>query len=269
MVKKVVVVALLGMIILAGALAYSSLKPPAEASEPIQAIPIGREAIATPTPAPTLAGATAPDAVEGDPTAPMDEEPTAEAAPTAGSAAGIEVSEPIIFEIEQDESRARYVIDEVLRGTPATVVGSTNQVAGQIAVYPDGRSVQVGTILINARAFATDESRRDRTVQNQILLTNQYEYITFLPTAIEGLPASSSVGGTYTFRITGGLTIRDVTREVTFDVTVTPVSESRLEGSARTTIRYADWGVSIPQVPFVASVSDEVQLELDFVATVV
>jgi len=57
-----------------------------------------------------------------------------------------------------------------------------------------------------------------------------------------------------------------VTREVTFDVTLTPVSETRLEGTATSTIRYADFGLSIPRVPSVASVADEVRLEIDFVA---
>jgi polyisoprenoid-binding protein YceI len=62
------------------------------------------------------------------------------------------------------------------------------------------------------------------------------------------------------------LTIRDVTRDVTFDVTVTPTAETRLEGTATTTIRYADYGITIPQVRQVASVAEEVRLEIDFVA---
>lgn len=66
--------------------------------------------------------------------------------------------------------------------------------------------------------------------------------------------------------MTGDLTIRDVTRPVTFDATVTRGSSDRLEGTATTTVRYADWGISIPQVPMVASVSDALRLELDFVA---
>jgi hypothetical protein len=53
---------------------------------------------------------------------------------------------------------------------------------------------------------------------------------------------------------------------VTFDASVTPRSASELEGTASTSIRFADWGISIPSVPFVAGVSDQVKLELDFVA---
>ena len=307
MLKKLIATALLGTLILVGALAYSYLKTPAEASGPIQAIPIGQESIVPPASTPpakpdevvaAIASAAASPATatveqpqaadedetavraapspttdedegaaeaEAEPAAPV-EEPAVETAPPSEPTPAAEAKEPIIFEIQQEGSQARYVIDEVLRGVPTTVVGSTNQVAGQIAVDPANRIAQVGTILINARTFVTDESRRDNAVQNRILLTDQYEYITFAPTAIAGLPDSASVGESYTLQVTGDLTIRDVTRPVTFDVTVTALSESQLEGSARATIRYADWGISIPQVPFVASVSDEVQLELDFVA---
>ena len=62
-------------------------------------------------------------------------------------------------------------------------------------------------------------------------------------------------------------TIRDVARDLTFDATITPVSGTQLDGTANTSIRYADWNLAIPQVPFVANVPDQVRLELDFVAT--
>jgi len=166
-----------------------------------------------------------------------------------------------------NESEARFIIDEVLNNAPKTVIGTTNQVAGEIAVDPqDPTKTRVGTIQINARTLVTDSEFRDRAIKNRILNTDQYEFVTFTPTQINGLPESGSVGQSYTFQIVGDLTVRDVTRQVTFDVTATPVSETRLEGTANTTIRYADWNITIPQVRQVASVSDEVRLEIDFVA---
>ncbi len=48
---------------------------------------------------------------------------------------------------------------------------------------------------------------------------------------------------------------------------MTPTADGVLEGSATSTIQYADWGVSIPSVPFVASVDNQVTLQLDFTAT--
>jgi polyisoprenoid-binding protein YceI len=173
-----------------------------------------------------------------------------------------------VFEIEPEQSQERFVINEVLRGSPKTVVGTTDQVAGQIVLDPtDPDRAQLGAISINARTFATDSTQRDRAIQNLILQTEQHEYITFTPKRMVGLPDRAGIGQPLAFQIVGDLSIRGVTREATFETTVTPHSQDRLEGNASTTIRYADWGITIPQVPAVTGVADHVQLQLDFVAT--
>jgi polyisoprenoid-binding protein YceI len=160
------------------------------------------------------------------------------------------------------------VIDEVLNGAPVTVVGTTNQVSGAIALDLNNSSAaQVGTIQINARTLTTDSEQRNNAIKNMILKTNDNEYITFAPTALVGLPERVAVGQSYSFQIVGQLTIAGQTNEATFDVTVTPTAEGALEGSATTTINYADWGISVPDVPFVTGLADTATLEFDFVAT--
>jgi hypothetical protein len=62
------------------------------------------------------------------------------------------------------------------------------------------------------------------------------------------------------------LTIKGVSRAATFLVTLKPAADGSLSGSATSTVAYADWGVSIPSVPFVASVGQEVTLALSFQA---
>jgi polyisoprenoid-binding protein YceI len=177
------------------------------------------------------------------------------------------VSTPLVFEIVSTESEARFIIDEVLNGSPFTVIGTTDQVAGQLAVDATNvEATQIGTIQINARTLATDSDMRDRAISNRILYTDEYEYITFTPTAIQGLPESVNVGDVLTFQVVGNLTIRDVTQQVTFEMQVTAVAADRLEGRAVTTINYADFGISIPNVPSVTDVADTVSLELDFTA---
>jgi polyisoprenoid-binding protein YceI len=114
--------------------------------------------------------------------------------------------------------------------------------------------------------LSTDNDFRNRALKNQILATNEFEFITFAPTQIVGLPADATVGQSYTFQIVGDLTIKDVTKPVTFDVTVNPISDARLEGNAAATILYSDFGITIPRVQSVASVADQVRLELEFVA---
>jgi polyisoprenoid-binding protein YceI len=176
-------------------------------------------------------------------------------------------TEANVYTIDPSASEVRFVIDEVLRGEPFTVVGSTDQVAGQFALEAsDTSDAAVGTILVNARTLETDDTSRNRAIQNFILNTGSFEYISFTPTAMTGLPSSVSVGETYAAQLTGDLTISGTTRPAAFEVSLTPVSSTQLVGSASSTINYADFGLSIPSVPFVASVDQDVRLELDFTA---
>ena len=235
---------LVGLMLLAlTAVSCSVLQEPEEASAPIEAAPV-EEDVAVET------------AVEEMEAVAEDDEP-------------MEVidNDPITFQIVQAESEARFTLDELLRGEPTTVVGVTDQVAGELLVdFANPAAAQVGTININARTLATDSDFRNKAIKNKILETDAYEFITFAPTAITGLPDSVSVGDTFAFEMTGELTIRDITHEVVFAVTVTAVSESRLEGVAASTIARADYNLVIPSVPSVAEVDEEVLIELDFVA---
>lgn len=173
-----------------------------------------------------------------------------------------------LFSISQEGSEVTFTLSEVLRGQPTTVIGETDQVAGEIAVdLNDLSSAQVGTIQVNARTFVTDESRRNQMIRNQILDTDSYELITFTPTEISGLSGSTTPGQEWTFQITGDLTIRDITQPVTFDVTAQVDDDNRLLGTAVTTINRADFDLNIPSVPFVADVGEEVTLALNFMAS--
>ena len=139
----------------------------------------------------------------------------------------------VIFQISPADSQVRFELDEDLRGSRVTVVGTTDQVAGEIAVnLADLAQTQVGVIQINARTLATDNNFRNRAIQNEILDTGANEFITFTPTAVNGLPPSATVGDTLTFTIDGDLTIRDITRPVTFTIEATVISETQISGSA-------------------------------------
>jgi polyisoprenoid-binding protein YceI len=170
-----------------------------------------------------------------------------------------------LYAIQSGASQATFTIDEVLRGSPKTVVGTTSDVSGQVALDAfDASSAQVGTILIDARTLQTDDTSRTRVLDNQILDTNDYEFISLTPTSLSGLPDAVNVGQPFTFQLTGDLTIRNTTRPVTFDVTATLGTDRTLTGTATSTIEYSDWGITIPDVPFVASVGDQVVLGLNF-----
>ena len=173
------------------------------------------------------------------------------------------------FEIVQAESEVRFTLDEELGGQPTTVVGTTQDVAGQIVIDVENpANSQIGPIEINLRTLATNNDRRNRAIQIRILKSDedQYEFTIFTPTSIDGLPDSVTVGEPFTFTVTGELPLVDVTQTVTWEMTVTPVSETRIEGYGQTQVLRSDYDISIPDVPSVANVTDEVLLEIEFVA---
>ncbi|GAB4527530.1 MAG: hypothetical protein OHK0046_45390 [Anaerolineae bacterium] len=174
-----------------------------------------------------------------------------------------------VFQISQTGTTAEYNIYELLNGADKTVVGTTNEVGGDIAIHmSDLSQSQIGELRINARTFATDNSRRDNAVARFVLQSEQAanEFIIFQPTQIIGLEGAAAVGESITFSVTGDLTISGVTQSTTFTVTAVLESESVLTGSAETVISRGDFNLSIPQVPSVANVSDDVTLKLNFTA---
>ena len=171
------------------------------------------------------------------------------------------------YQISSTDSTVTFALDEELMGQPKTVVGTTNQVAGEIAVnLADLSTAQVGVIQINARGLTTDNNMRTRTMQNRILETGEFEFITFTPTLVNGLPASAVVGESVSFTISGDLTIRDITQPVVFNVTATVVSETQLSGTATAIVNRGDFDLQIPSVPNVANVEEEVELTIEFIA---
>ena len=131
----------------------------------------------------------------------------------------------------------------------------------------DLASSQMGDILINARTFATDSGNRDRAIRGPILNSQEYEFITFRPLTISGLSGAAQPGGEWSFAVEGELVVRDITRPVTFEVVATWEEGDVLRGRASATVLRSDFDLSVPSVPFVANVADEIGLELDFVAS--
>ncbi|HMN29775.1 MAG TPA: YceI family protein [Caldilineaceae bacterium] len=174
------------------------------------------------------------------------------------------------FVIDQSQSQARFILSEKLVGRPKSVIGVTQLVDGSITLDPaDLTKTKLSPIQIDARDFTTDSGMRNTAIRRFILQSSQdqYRYIVFTPTALKGLPASGQATDTLTFEIAGDLTISGVTKPVTFVTTVTADSATKLSGLAKAHVLRSDFNLNIPSVSGVADVTNEVQLELQFVAT--
>jgi polyisoprenoid-binding protein YceI len=189
---------------------------------------------------------------------------------TTAETAATETSTPeaaAAFVIDAARSTATFEIDEVLRGSPQRVVGTTSELAGQIQVDPtDLATVEFSQIVVNARTFETGSGNRDRAIRGPVILnsaSDEFELITFDVTTVDGLSGSLTIGEPVSFTVGGDLLIRDTTTNVTFEVSATMVDE----GTAEATVLRSDYGIGIPNAPGVADVGDEVVIRLDFVAT--
>lgn len=179
-------------------------------------------------------------------------------------------AETILFTLDKEESSARFTLTEDLRRIHTVVIGTTKEIAGEIFVdFENPANTQIGTIRINVRTLATDEQFRDRAIRGQILRVNEkpdWEFSDFTPTEIQNLPETITFGEPFNVNIIGDLRIRDIVQTVTFEATITPVSETRIEGKASATILREQFDLQIPAASMIANVSEEVTLELEFVA---
>ena len=146
--KKNIYMVLLLFMVLLTATACGILQEPAEPSATIEAVPLeieeSEESAAVEVP--TEAAEEPPvELDEAEETETMEEEAVAEETTDETAVAGL-----VVYEISQGDSEVRFELDEDLRGVRTTVVGMTDQVAGQIALdFSDLATAQVGEIQIN------------------------------------------------------------------------------------------------------------------------
>jgi len=166
------------------------------------------------------------------------------------------------FEIA-DGSEANYRVREQLAGVsfPNDAVGVTRGVSGSIAFDDAGAVVEGSAVVVDLAGLVSDQSRRDGFVRNNTLQTARFPTATFVPTAVGGLTFPLPDGGEAEVEITGELTVRGVTRPVTWiGVATFDGDEVRLE--AATTFTFEDFDLVKPRVASVLSVADQITLEI-------
>ena len=110
-----------------------------------------------------------------------------------------------------------YRVEEVLFGANTTATGRTSTVTGSLTI--DGSKATAATFTVDVASIASDDSRRDRQFAGRIMSTSEFPTATFVltqPIAFGSVPAE---GAQIKAKATGDLTLRGVTKSVTFDVT--------------------------------------------------
>lgn len=159
-------------------------------------------------------------------------------------------------------SFAGYRVDEVLNGTEVTVTGRTSEVTGTLTV--NDLTLEAAEFTVDVASIATNSSHRDQYFRDSAMSVRSHPTAGFAltePVAFDVVPAAGEI---VEREVTGDLTLAGVTGRVTFTVQLRGDGSS-VEIVGQIPIVFADYGVTAPQLGFVA-VEGTGYVEFDLVA---
>jgi polyisoprenoid-binding protein YceI len=184
--------------------------------------------------------------------------------PTGESAVQLVGSLEGAWQVRQRDSFLGYRITEQysrLYGT-TEAVGRTNELEGTLVVA-DGEVVEL-EVGADLRTLESDQDNRDRVIRRRYLESERFPRARFVLTEPFRLDALRSPGETFSAAADGELTVRDVTRSVTFPV------EAQLRGDVvqvvgSLAIQLSSFEVEAPDIPGYVSVEDDAAIEVNLV----
>jgi len=175
---------------------------------------------------------------------------------------------PRVFGILPEDSEASYDIQEKLAflPLPSRAVGRTKAIEGQFTLTMGAAPrVEDAQFSVDLRTLTSDQNRRDQLIRTRWLESNTYPMAEFRATRVEPLPAGYVEGQEVPLRITGNMTIRTTTLELTFD-TRASMQGNTIRGTATTFLLMRDFGFEPPNIANAVLVEDGVNLTVNFTA---
>lgn len=171
-----------------------------------------------------------------------------------------------VYAIVPEESAARYRVQEELAQVGQTeAVGETRAIIGQLGFASDGLPVPCSRFDVDMRTLKSDQARRDNYLYNNTLEAETYPLATFVLRGVAGLEAPLAEGEETTITLIGDLTLRDTTKLVAWEATVTKRGGD-LSGSAATEFEMPAFNITPPSVSVVLGLDETVRLEIDLTA---
>ena len=170
-----------------------------------------------------------------------------------------------------DKSKATIRVREQLVGVslPSDAVLTATGAKGSFTLNTDGTFAPGSKITFDLTTLSSDERDRDNFIKRDTLRVSQFPTAEFVPTKTSGLTVPLATSGTFTFTLTGNMTIKGQTHEVTFDVTAKREGgDLTATATANPSWKFGDFGMTAPSVPLrVLSVTDEIRAAVEIVAT--
>ena len=153
---------------------------------------------------------------------------------------------------------AGFTFDELLPGDARNTSGSTTDVSGEMVI--ESGTLTSGEVTVDLTNIVTDRDVRDVNVRRKILNTDTYPeaYFTLTePADVSSLPEDGTTG---TVKLTGDLTIRGVTNEITQEFTVLRTGDHVIV-HADIPFNRLDYGVETPDF-IAAKIAEEGQINI-------
>jgi polyisoprenoid-binding protein YceI len=149
-----------------------------------------------------------------------------------------------------DASQLGYRVKEVLFGQSTEAVGRTNSVTGQLTL--SGTTATAASFTVDVASIKSDDSGRDGQFTGRIMQTSTHPTATFAltqPIDFGSLPADKTQ---ITVQATGDLTLRGVTKSVTFDLSARRNGDN-IETSGTIPVEFSDYGIPNPSTSGVST----------------
>jgi len=180
------------------------------------------------------------------------------------------------FQVVPEESDASYTAEEEFFGGAVTqlgkelgfftTIGVTQEVNGQLTLnLGSPLTLESGEITVDISQLTSDDDRRDGRIREKFLESARYPIATFVATSIEGAAESYEDGQEFTFQLLGDMTIREITKPATFEVTAS-LTEDTITGVATTQLLITDFGFDPPDMSGMFTVQNEVLVTVNLTA---
>jgi polyisoprenoid-binding protein YceI len=170
-----------------------------------------------------------------------------------------------LFTIIPGESKLWFVQDKSQVNEPPRNDGGVSSIRGYAQFSPkDPTRFNLSPIQINIGELLVNGRVRNR-VARQVLKVDQYPYLQLTPRKIIDTGADSTELH-FQVEIVGDLTLRGVTKPVTFIVNGSMSSTSELRMDLTGEIVLADFGIELPNIPFIGNTFESAWLRAHLIA---
>lgn len=169
---------------------------------------------------------------------------------------------PQQFTIAKDgKSYAGFTIDDTIE----KVDGSTPKISGSIGLVPENLPASTVVMSVDLASLDTGNGLRDSDMRDT-LDVSKFPTAVFKSTVVSG-PATIAVNQPVDLRIGGDFTLHGVTHRISVPVHLLLTSPTRLQATARFTIRMTDYDITVPD-KLIVSVANEVVVRFDVTSNV-